>query len=272
VVARVSEPPPPSVLASFGLRGVPVPLSGGRGTSWRVEHTVLKVADQTAEELEWQADVLDTLPLNDFRVAHVLRARDGSPLVQGWSATEFQGGRHEHRWAEIVRVGHRFHDALAGVARPSFLDRRSDPWAIGDRVAWDEQPLPERPDPPLERLAAARRPPTGRNQLIHGDLTGNVLFSAELPPAIIDLAPYWRPAAFASAIVVADALVWYDADVSILAAVAHIDQFGQFLVRALIYRIVTDRLFRPGEPVPAVEEDPYRDAVGLACRLAASGH
>jgi len=60
----------------------------------------------------------------------------------------------------------------------------------------------------LPRLAAALEPVEARSQLIHGDLTGNVLFAEHLPPAIIDLSPYWRPTSFASAIVIADALVW----------------------------------------------------------------
>jgi len=42
-------------------------------------------------------------------------------------------------------------------------------------------------------------------------------------PAIIDFAPYWRPAAFAAAIAVADALIWEAADTSLIAAVRHID-------------------------------------------------
>ncbi len=32
-------------------------------------------------------------------------------------------------------------------------------------------------------------------QLVHGDLTGNLLFHTSLPPAVIDLSPYWRPTA-----------------------------------------------------------------------------
>ena len=66
------------------------------------------------------------------------------------------------------------------------------------------------------RRKAARRPSpvTAPSQLIHGDLSGNVLFHAELPPAIIDFAACWRPVAFASAIVVADALVWEGAEVA----------------------------------------------------------
>jgi len=101
-----------------------------------------------------------------------------------------------------------------------------------------------------------------------GDLTGNVLFSDGLPPAVIDFSPYWRPIAFASAVVVADALVWEGADENLVEAVAHIERFDQFLLRALIYRAVTDRLFRQDQPIRPDAADPYLRAVELACRLA----
>lgn len=95
------------------------------------------------------------------------------------------------------------------------------------------------------------------------------MFAEGLPPAIIDFSPYWRPTAFASAIVVADALVWEGADERILDAVGHIEAFEQFLLRALIYRTVTDHLFREFEPIRPDETDPYLPAVELACELAA---
>jgi uncharacterized protein (TIGR02569 family) len=123
----------------------------------------------------------------------------------------------------------------------------------------------------VARLVAALRPLEAPSQLIHGDLTGNVLFDDQLAPAVIDFSPYWRPAAFASAIVVADALVWEGADDGILGAVAHLPDFAQYLLRALIYRAVTDRLFRLDEPIRPDGADPYLPAVELACRLAASG-
>ena len=104
---------------------------------------------------------------------------------------------------------------------------------------------------------------------MHGDLTGNVLFADGLPPAVIDFSPYWRPPAFASAVVVADALVWEGADERILDAVAHVEHVEQFLLRALIYRAVTDRLFRGREPARPDDGDPYLPAVELACCLAA---
>lgn len=85
---------------------------------------------------------------------------------------------------------------------------------------------------------------------------------------MIDLAPYWRPPGFASAVVVADALVWGGADKAILDDVAHVEHLDQVLLRALIYRAVTDRLFRARESVRPGEADPYLPAVELACRLA----
>jgi uncharacterized protein (TIGR02569 family) len=122
----------------------------------------------------------------------------------------------------------------------------------------------------LANLIAVRRPLDSPHQLVHGDLTGNVLFAAELPPAIIDFSPFWRPPPYASAIVVADALVWEGADETLLDAVAHIPRFPQFLVRALIMRAVVDRLFRESEPRRRDHDDPFLSAVELACRLAMS--
>lgn len=68
---------------------------------------------------------------------------------------------------------------------------------------------------------------------MHRDLTGNVLFSRSLPPAVIDISPYWRPPAYAEGVVVADALCWHEADGSLpdragvdTAAVARADAIG----------------------------------------------
>jgi hypothetical protein len=68
-------------------------------------------------------------------------------------------------------------------------------------------------------LVSALRPVTAPSQLIHGDLTGNVVFDSARPPAIIDFSPYRRPAAYAAAIVAADALVWEGAARQVLDAV-----------------------------------------------------
>jgi uncharacterized protein (TIGR02569 family) len=264
-----SDPPPPWVVTAFGLRGAPAPLAGGQGRSWRVGRAVLKPVDVVAAELDWQAELFGRISGDGFRIARPILARGGATSAGGWHAQEMLPGRHMHRWADIVEVGMRFHAALSGEPRPSFLDERLDPWAIGDRVAWEELPAGDHArSPHVSLLLRARRPVDAPSQLIHGDLGGNVLFDDPQPPAIIDFSPYWRPPAFASAIVVADALVWEGADDSILATLSGVDAGAQFLVRALIYRSVTARRFHEMGRSPTDDADRFAPVVDLAVRLA----
>lgn len=101
---------------------------------------------------------------------------------------------------------------------------------------------------------------------MHGDLTGNVLFHRDLPPLVIDLSPYWRPPLYAAAIVIADALVFEGAGEEVTEPLRSDPSFAQCLLRALIFRAVTDHLTRQHRPVDF--EDPYRRAVEIALRLA----
>ncbi len=262
-------PPPRSVVDAFGGAWPPELLGGGEGRSWRAGEIVLKPLDRSVEELEWQAELIDRVRGKAFRLPSSVRTADGALTADGWYATTFLIGRHKSgRWADIIRFGEAFHTAIATERRPAFLDRRTDPWAIGDRVAWGELPVTDFADAKhVARLASARRPLDASDQLIHGDLTGNVLFAKGLPPAIIDLSPYWRPPPFAAAVVVADALVWEGADVALVAQVGHIDRLEQYLVRALIYRTITDWIIRRGEAMRPDQDDPYLPLVELALEL-----
>jgi uncharacterized protein (TIGR02569 family) len=259
----VVDGPPDHVLVAFGVADT-VPLGGGMGTSWRAGDLVLKPLDLSEEELAWQAQALATLRPDGARV--------GVPFphsVDGWFASRFVEGKHEpRRWAEIVDVGTRLEAALAHEPRPGFLDRRTHNWAIGDRVAWGESPAPEAVGTRhLDRLLAALRPVAAPAQVVHGDLAGNVLFAPGLLPAAIDFAPYFRPKGFGAAVVVADALTLEGADASLLDAV-DVPELPQLLLRALVYRLVTHRLFRPDEPEPLDDADPFLPAVEIALAYA----
>jgi uncharacterized protein (TIGR02569 family) len=268
-----SSPDGPSsgVIAAFGSEGDPVPLAGGRGLAWRVGDLVFKPSDLAPEALAWQAAVLPTVEARDVRLSFPQRYLGGGLVVDGWTAWSFLPGKHEAgRWLDVIGAGDRLHLALSGLARPAFLDARSDPWAIGDRVAWGELPVePYRDVPHVARLAEHLARVEAPSQLIHGDLTGNVLFADGLTPAVIDLSLYWRPTAFATAIVLADAVVWEGADESLLAAVRDVDDIGQMLVRALIYRLVAavEGGFEEGS---AAIDRRYGPAVDLAVRLSGS--
>ena len=259
--------PRPAVLEAFGVHDEPLPLAGGRGLAWRVGDLVIKPADLAPDELAWQADVLPTVDAPDVRLSFPQRAVGGELVVDGWTAWSYLLGEHRvRRWLDVIDVGGRFHRALAGLGRPDFIAARTDPWAIGDRVAWGEQPIePYHHVPYVSRLAGLRGPVEGLSQLIHGDLAGNVLFADDLPPAVIDLSLYWRPTAFATAIVVADALVWEGADGSLVESVVDVGDFDQMLVRALIYRLVA--AVEGGFEADAGIREHYRGAVDAAADL-----
>jgi uncharacterized protein (TIGR02569 family) len=263
----LGPPPPAEVLAAFGASASDtIPLAGGTGRSWLAGDLVLKpVEDETAAA--WVAGLLARIGEDGFRVARPVATSDGRWTVSGWTASRRVEGAHAPRWAEVIGAGEAFHRAVRHEPRPTFLDARGDPWATGDRAAWEEIPI-DRSLGPIEgigRLAAARRPLAGmRDQLIHGDLSENVLFAEGIDPAVIDLSPYWRPTGFASAIVIADALLWRDAGPEVLGAAQNVDPLGQLLIRALIFRLVTHAIFHPG----AVAGPAVARAADLACHLA----
>jgi hypothetical protein len=94
-------------------------------------------------------------------------------------------------------------------------------------------------------LLASRRSVDLPRQVVHADLGGNVLFHPALAPGVIDISPFWRPAAYADAIVVADAVAWHGAGDDL---VEHLltQQGDQLLLRAVLFRVATD----PAEVVP----------------------
>ncbi|MFD0412385.1 aminoglycoside phosphotransferase [Streptomyces sp. NPDC127108] len=240
---------------------------------------VLKPAGPDIEFAQWLADVMDVLPEDGFRVARPLRARTGAWTHAGWTASRFvTGAEPDHaaapRWLDVVAAGRAFHRALADVPRPAFLDRRRDWWALGDRVAWQEceADLPPGLRGPYEELVALfGDAPPDRAQLVHGDLTGNVLFAPGLAPAVIDFSPYWRPPGFGTAVVVGDALIWHSAGAGLLreAAPGWGPGFVGYVARAVTFRLVTagEQLRASAEPeggaAAAAEVRRYRRAVEL---------
>jgi uncharacterized protein (TIGR02569 family) len=203
------------------------------------------------DEWAWLGAHLPTIREDGFRLSLPVPATDTRWVVEGWGAQTWLAGEQpgDARWLDVLGVCERFHRACVHLPHPAFVEQRTHPWAIGDRVAWEEAD-PREHDLRLDRLLALRRPVGLPSQMIHGDLTGNVLFADGLAPAVIDPTPYWRPAGFASAIIVHDAMAWYVADPEpLIAATAHLEAFPQLFVRAAIYRLVTSLCF--GSPEPA---------------------
>lgn len=242
-------PPPQSVLEAWSVSD-PQRLVGGQGEAFRAGGLVLKPAGEPLQG-EWLATTLDGLDVaSDIRVVRPARSVTGRWIVDGWSAWHWMDGRQRPgMWDEILDVSARFHRGVSDVGWSAAMVA-SHRWAIADRVAWGEADaeLPEL----ARRLLARRRPVELPRQLVHGDLGGNVLFHDALPPAVIDVSPYWRPAGYADAIIVADAVAWEGAGDDLVERLLR-QQGEQLLLRAVIFRVAVDhREVEAYQPVVAL--------------------
>ncbi|MCT2590171.1 TIGR02569 family protein [Streptomyces sp. N2-109] len=258
--------PPSAVVAAFGLTGRPVRLSGGQGHSVRVGDAVLKPAEG-GDESEWAARLVEGLRQGEghgFRVPRPLCSVGGKYVVEGWAASRFVSGapRPAGDWAALLNAGRAFHRALRQAPRPRLLDARRHPWAVADRVAWGGRSrlapaggVPSEARRLLLRILSLRQPVEAPCQLVHGDLTGNVLFAAGQVPAVIDFSPYWRPVAYADAIVAVDGTLYHGAGPELLERAAPGAEGAQLLVRALAFRLaVLVRQPEPGAASSAADE------------------
>jgi uncharacterized protein (TIGR02569 family) len=73
--------------------------------------------------------------------------------------------------------------------------------------------------------------------VVHGDLARNVLFAGSAPPAVVDVAPFWRPATWAAAVVAVDSWAWGAAPIEFLTDWSHLLHWPQMVRRALLFRL-----------------------------------
>lgn len=238
--------PTPECLAEFNLSDPLSKLIGGRGNTWQCEETVLKPLDVPIEALQWLDEtVRPTHRDGGIRLNLPTRTTAGAlTSADGWIAFPALAGNHQpNRWADIAKVAREFSTMTKDIERPDFIDSRDDSWTNADRFTWGEIDLPGVMDAPfvadlLHKIDAV----DASHGVIHGDMTGNVLFHPTEPPALIDLTIYWRPPEYAVAIVAIDAVCFEQAPLSLLSTISSDRQFPQYLLRALIFRAVTDWL------------------------------
>lgn len=239
----VPTSPPTHVLAAFGAGSArPELLVGGRGLAYRCGDIVFKPVDNTAEA-SWIAATFEQLRVTGVRIARPVRSSDGRWVVAGWSAQRFVSGRTEPRYGEIIQTSLILHEALTDVPSPRHLRDRDDLYSWADRLSWGE-PVTDRFDLGeghgvrlFQDLAIGRKPVDVKSQLVHGDMFGNVLFAGTAPPAVIDMTPYWRPVSWAAAVIAVDAISWGGAQTDLLQEWAHLSEWPQMLLRALMFRL-----------------------------------
>lgn len=240
----------------FGSPIEPVLLTGGQGQTLRSGEIVLKpVSNQLeAEELGKMLEGIE--PGANVRIPRQLKSTNAKWIEHGYVAWEYLPGKEETaRYREKMQICDHFSEAFAHIDRPDFLDRRTNPWAIADRVCWGEMdkeypaPFQQMKETILSSLPSLRLP----NQIIHGDIAGNILFSESNPPAVIDLTIYWRPKDFAKALLLVDAITWEDASTDISELVRGLPEIEQLILRAGLRRMLE-----------YVEQLPYRKSMANA--------
>jgi hypothetical protein len=227
-------------------------LPGGQGVSWTDSRLVLKPVGY-APEHQWVSQVYAEWRAHDeVRVPEPVQPQwadePGGWSVDGWAAHVFLFGRETDLPREVARVREAsdvFHHHIRGVPRPEFLNLRNDPWAFGDRLAWEDGPAEGDAETLslIERFRCHLAPVDSPSQLIHGDILPNVLVAEQRPPAVIDWPPYFRPIEMANAIAVTDAVTFRRASLTLLDDWAVGEDWYQILARALLYRLGPTGIF-----------------------------
>jgi uncharacterized protein (TIGR02569 family) len=253
------------IQAEFCAAGTVLRLEGGRGTVWRVGDVTLKPLDLLPEELLWMDEVARKHSVaSKLRLSLPIRSRSEKLIVDGWTAFPYLAGEHQPgRWLELAKIAREFAALFPDAERPDFIDMRTHAWARADRFAWGEDDGPPIASPYVADLVSARRQVFDPPGIIHGDLTGNVLFDSALSPAVIDLTVYWRPVDYSVAVIAIDAVCFEGAPLSLFEAISPARFFPQYLVRALLFRLVVDCL----NGRPASEYGVYDSAVGRVLEL-----
>ncbi|SFQ17898.1 TIGR02569 family protein [Amycolatopsis arida] len=237
------ERPPAHVCAAFGASPADAePLPGG--SAWRYAGIVLKPVVDRARAV-WVARTLAALGVPDLRIARPVQSTDGRWLVGGWSAFRYLSGATEHRYDDVLLTAVKLHQTTADLPRPPFLAAREDITAVADRVAWAEREVEldeHKGGRWFEVLAAARRPVRVPDQVVHGELFGTVLFDGDAPPGVVDFVPFFRPAEWGAAVAAVDALAWGGADGELLRRWAHLPEWPQLLLRAMLFRLAAHAL------------------------------
>ncbi|NTW13878.1 MAG: hypothetical protein HGA31_02510 [Candidatus Moranbacteria bacterium] len=230
-----------SITKAFGSDEVPYLLHGGQEETYRSGDIVLKpVADES--ETNWSGETFgQPVELDNVRIPNAIRSVRGNWSEDGYCAWSFlEGSVREGRYAEKVKAADSFHALTESFPRPDFIAKRKNVWSVADKMTWGE--IPWDVDGELsafvEPLRAKLAPIDLPDQVIHGDLSGNFLLHDTLPPAIIDITMYFRPAAFAKAVILTDS-VWDREPFMERAVFDDVPHLQQLAIRATLWRILS---------------------------------
>ena len=146
------------------------------------------------------------------RVPQPLRSRDGGWAAYGWAAHRWLSGRTAEAGADPAafrRTVQAFHEAVAGLERPAFLDHRDDVWTCGTgspgRAGPRAAPVPAACCPRRWPTLGPRPRPRRWSTATSG---ATCCGRPGCTDAVIDWPVYFRPWGFSLAVAAGDAVAW----------------------------------------------------------------
>jgi uncharacterized protein (TIGR02569 family) len=239
---------PDSIVEAFDGKGTPELLQGGQGETYRIGNIVIKRC-WDAVETEGLSDIMNTVIQQGFRRARPIKSTSGYWIIDNWQAFEFIEGKLgiAGREKEALSGCHALNGALRKAYPsndcPPWLKHRTNFWHVCNRIAWGEQ----KPSAVMTSSSVSEIQPLFdrlqniselKSQIVHGDPGGgNVLFQKNEPPGMIDISPYWRPAGYSIAMLLADAVAWEGSKPEVLELGKNELHFQQLLLRAVLFRL-----------------------------------
>ncbi|CAH1221568.1 hypothetical protein PAECIP111891_05237 [Paenibacillus allorhizoplanae] len=247
------------ILYSFNLSGDIVPLSGGQKTSVKVSNAVLKPVDDI-QHSEWLLNIIyNIIPQGGYRVSKPIRSKYGTFVSNGWACTQYEVGKDvKGRIEEKLLVSKLFHRDLSFINFRNF-PHTDNPWSKGHRIAWQIDKLPE--ELPRETqeiinklLSRVSLKEQYKVQIVHSDLSGNILFDHVLSPLVIDFSPTIAPVEYAEAILVCDCIAWQGSNISGIDLLPDNELNKEMIIRAIIFRLSVSAIFSKGDYLKFCQE------------------
>jgi len=225
----------------FGSDVEPILLKGGRGNTYRSDKIVLKPSNNLTESEEVSELISKISSSDKLRIPKSIKSINGNWIEDGYVAWEFLTGKDlNDNYKEKLRACDWFSDIFENIEKPNFIENRNDAWSVADRVTWGEKEKEYMPEfqEMIDQVQKSLIPIEHSGQIIHGDISGNIVFDIKEGLGVIDITLGWRPKDYAKALLIIDAITWEGADLSIYNHVKDLPNIRQLLLRAGLRRII----------------------------------
>ena len=236
------------ILHAFNLNGEINLLNGGQNTSFRVKDAVLKPVGENVQFCEWALNILNKINPREYRLSKPIISNSGTFVYKGWCCTRYEPGKHRGgNVKQKLDVSRLFHHDLADIDCIN-IPKADDPWSKSQRIAWQKENLPQNISKEAfkileELISKVKLKENYEVQIIHSDLSGNILFDKTLNPLIIDFSPTIAPVEYAEAILVCDCIAWQGSPTSEIGLICHSKFNKEMILRAIIFRLSVAAIF-----------------------------